>query len=528
VISDHEALLIAALLVLALGVLAIAPTLRVPYPILLVLGGLALGLIPGIPHPQLDPDLVLVGILPPLLYAAAFFTPLRELRRNARAIGALAIGLVLATVVVVAAVGHYAVGLAWSVAFVLGAVVAPTDPVAVTALAERIGMPRRIVSLIEGESLVNDATALVAYRFAVVAVVAGTFSLAEASWKFVVVVLGGIGVGLAVGWVIRQVRRRLDDSPTEIAIALFSGYFAYLPALALGVSAVLAVVTVGVYVGWYTPELTNARTRLQGDAVWDILTFVLNALLFTLVGLQLRPIIDGISGRSFGTLVGYAAVIGGTVVGVRLLWCYTVPYLQWRVIPLIRIPERLPPLRVLTVIGWSGMRGAVTLAAALAIPLKTDAGTTFPDRNLVIFLAFSVILVTLVGQGLTLPAIVRAMHLQQDGTEEQEEALAWIKAADAAIARLEELADEDWVREDTAERLRGMYQFRRQRFIARKHADDDGGIEQRSSDYRRLRRELLDAERGALVDLRRARQIDDTVLQRVQHELDLEDERMAD
>src|SRR5258705_8256426 len=279
--SAQDALVLFGLLAAVVVLLSLAPIVERPYPILLVIGGLVLGFVPGLPHLTLDPDIVLVAFLPPLLYSAAFFTSLRDLRVNIRPLSLLALGLVLTTMLSVAAVAHRFIDdLSWPAAFVLGAIVAPTDAVAATAIAERLRIPRRLVALIEGESLINDATALVAYRFAVAAVLTGSFSLWNATWHFVLSVLGGIGIGLAVGFVIRQVRRRLDHSPTEITIALFSGYFAYLPAEAAGVSAVLAAVTGGIYVGWYTPELTTGQTRLQGDAVWEIVVFVLNAALF--------------------------------------------------------------------------------------------------------------------------------------------------------------------------------------------------------------------------------------------------------
>ena len=527
-LSAHESLLLLALLASAAALLAVATRVRVPYPILLVLGGIVIALIPGLPHPRLDPDLVLVGILPPLLYATAFYTSLRDLRTNIRAISSLAIGLVLATTVAVAAVAHSLIpGMSWATAFVLGAIVAPTDPVAATAIADRIGLPRRLVSVIEGEGLLNDATALVVYRFAVVAVVSGTFSLTHATWKFAVSVVGGIGVGLAVAFVIRQVRRRLDHSPTEIVIALLSGYFAYLPAEALDVSAVLAAVTVGVYVGWFTPELTNARTRLQGEAVWEIVTFVLNALLFTLVGLQLRPVVEAISNHSTARLVAYAAAVSGTVVGARIAWSWTASTLQWRILPLVRDPSRAPDNRTLAVLSWSGMRGAVTLAAALALPMTTDAGTAFPQRDLVVYLAFAVIVVTLVVQGVTLPALVRIVDLPTDADEEEEELIAWIEATEAGLARLEELVEEDWVHDDLADRVRDMYGFRRARYAARVDGEVDGKLEQHSIASRRLRLLLLEAEREALVDLRRSGRISDAVERRVRRELDLEDERLG-
>ena len=298
-----DSLVLVGLLAAAAALLALAELIRIPYPIPLVLGGLALGFIPGMPRIELPPDVVLVAVLPPLLYGAAFFSPLRELRANVRPIGLLAIGLVLTTTVAVAAVAHAAIpGLSWPTAFVLGAIVSPTDPTAATAIARRLGLPRRLVALIEGESLVNDGTALVAYKFAVAAVLTGSFSLAAASGRFVLNIVGGIVVGLAVGFVIREVRRRLDNPPVEITISILSGYFAYLPAEAIGVSGVLAAVTVGIYMGWHTPELTTARTRLQGIAVWEILFFLLNAFLFTIIGLQLPVIVDGLSGYSATTL----------------------------------------------------------------------------------------------------------------------------------------------------------------------------------------------------------------------------------
>jgi Na+/H+ antiporter len=525
--SSHDALVLLALLAAGAALLTLAPLLRLPYPILLVLGGLAIGFVPGIPHVTLEPQVVLVAILPPLLYSGAFFTSLRDLRRNVRPLSMLAIGLVLATMLAVAGVCHVAIsGLSWPVCFVIGAIVAPTDAVAATAIASRLGIPRRLVTLIEGEALINDATALVAYRFAVAAVVTGSFSLSHATWRFAVNVLGGIAIGLAVGFVIRQIRRRLDHSPTEIAIAIFSGWFAYLPAEAAGVSAVLAAVTVGVYVGWYTPELTNVQTRLQGDAVWEILVFLLNALLFGLVGLQLRPILDSLSGRSPASLIAYAVVVSATVIVTRFVWVYPGTYLPRFLFRRIRERDPYPPWQYPTLIGWAGMRGAVSLAAALALPLTTDAGVPFPERNLVIYLAFCVILATLVLQGLTLPLVIRLLGLEDDGIAAKEETKARIHAAQAALGRLEELAEEEWARADTVERMRGLYQFRQSRFRARFDDQDDGAIEQRSLDYQRLRRELLDAERQAIVELRRQGRINDEVMNRVQRDLDLEDARL--
>src|SRR5215218_1442717 len=522
--SAGDSALLAVLLAVGLLLLAVSQFVRIPYPIVLVLGGAVIGFVPGAPTVQLSPDLVLVAVLPPLLYGAAFFTSLRELRANMKAIGLLAVGLVLLTMVAVAVVAHAVIpGLAWPGAFVLGALVSPTDPTAATAIAQRLGLPRRLIALIEGESLVNDGTALVAYRFAVAAVVTGSFSMVAASWRFVVNVVGGIAIGLAVGYLIRQLRRRLDNPPVEITIALLSGYFGYLPARAIDVSGVLAAVTVGIYMGWHTPELTNAQTRLQGQGVWEIVFLLLNGLLFALVGLQLPSILDELSGRSTLTLIGYAALVSAVVVAARFLWIFPTGYLGRLLSRRVREEDLAPSWAEKTILAWSGMRGAVSLAAALALPLTTDAGSAFPNRNLIVFLTFGVILATLVVQGLTLPGLIRVLRLEDDGLAEKEEAKARIHAAEAALERLAELEAEDWVREDTAERMRGLYGFRQQRFRERFDPEGDGSVEDRSQAYQRLRRELLDAERGAVQELRREGRIDDEVMRRVVRDLDLED-----
>jgi monovalent cation/hydrogen antiporter len=525
--GTHDRLQLLALLVAVAVLLSFAPISRIPYPILLVLGGLVLGFVPGLPDLTLRPELVLVAILPPLLYYAAFSTSLRDLRANARPIALLSLGLVSATTVGVAAVAHAAIaGLPWSSAFVLGAVVSPTDPIAATSIAGRLGVPRRLISVIEGESLVNDASALVLYRFAVIAVTSGTFSLWHAGLRFVVNVAGGLAIGLAVGYAIRRVRRVLNYPPAEITLALLTGYFAYLPADAADLSAVVAVVTAGVYVGWYTPELTTVETRLQGGAFWEILAFLLNSLLFVLVGLQLPHVLDALAGRSSARLAADAMIVCGAVMVIRVLWVFPSTYLPRWMFRRIRERDPYPPWQIPALVSWMGMRGAVSLAAALALPLTTKAGAPFPGRDLVVFLTFMVILATLVVQGLTIPAVIRVLGLEDDRIGEREESKARIHAADAALERLEELLDEDWVRDDTAERMRGLYGFRRNRFAARFDDSDDGEIEERSANYQRLRRELLEAERRALVQLRNEGRINDEVMRKVERDLDLEDSRL--
>ncbi len=523
----RQELQLLALMASAAALLILAGPLRIPYPILLVLGGLLLGFGPGVPTVTMPPEVVLIGILPPLLYVSAYFTGLRELRQNLRPISLLAVGLVAVTTVGVAVVAHSVADLPWAEAFVLGAVVSPTDPIAATAIGKRLGVPRRLVDIVEGESLVNDGTALVLLRTAIVASVTGVFSPWEAAGRLVVSIVGGIAVGLVVGYVIRRVRRALDNPPLEVTIAFLTGYFAFLPASAMGVSGVLAVVTAGVYMGWYTPELTTVQTRLQGQGFWEILTFLLNVLLFGLIGLQLRPILDSLSGTGGWSLVSDAIVIVLAVILLRIVWVFPATYVPRWLIPRLRERDPSPPWTYPAFIAWNGMRGAVTIAAALLVPLHTDAGVPFPGRDLIVFFAFAVVLGTLVVQGLSLPAVIRALRLEEDdGGADDEEAQARVRAAEAALERLEELVGEGWVLEDTAERLRGGYRFRIDRFSARSDPDGDGKIEKRSLKYQRVRRELLEAERHAVVEMRNTGEIRDEVMRRVERDLDLEISRL--
>jgi monovalent cation/hydrogen antiporter len=522
---EHVELVVFGLLLGVAALAVLARVLGVPYPVTLVVGGSVIGFIPGVPSVELEPELVLLIFLPPLLYGAAFFTSLRDLRRNARPIALLAIPLVGVTMVAVAVVAHEVIGLGWGESFVLGAIVSPTDAVAPTQIMRRIGAPRRMVTVVEGENLTNDWTALVLYRFAVTAVVTGSFSLIEATGKFVLTGLGGLVIGLAAGWVIKEVRSRIDDPPTEITISILSGYAAYIPAEELGFSGVIAAVTVGVFMGWHTPQLTTPTMRIQGISVWEILTFLLNAVLFLLVGMQLPRVIDDITGYSAGELIFWGLLISLVVIVVRLMWGFTVTYL-------IRAIDRRPvqrtrraPWQERFVVGWAGMRGAVSLAAALAIPLETDAGAAFPARDLIILLAYVVILVTLVGQGLTLAPLIDWLGVIDDGTEEREEVMARIRLAEAALARIEELTEEEWARPDTLERMRGMYDYRRRRFAARQDGDADR-YEERTGAYQRAMYELFDAQREELIGLRNRGEISDEVRRRVERELDLEESRL--
>ncbi len=512
----HDVEIILVALLVAVAVLsAAARALNVPYPIVLVVGGAIMGLAPiGLPEVELEPDLVLVIFLPPLLYSGAFFANLRDLRADLRTISLLSIGLVLATMLVVAVVAHELIGLSWPAAFALGAIVGPTDPVAATAIARRLGVPRRLVSILEGEALINDATALVAYR---IAIGTGTFSLLDAGWDFLWKAAGGIAVGLLVGWVIIEVRKRLDDPLVENTIGLLSGYAAYVPAEHLELSAVLAAVTVGCYVGWQAPKIASPATRLQGFGMWELLVFLMNAFLFTLIGLQLPVILDTFESE----WLGYAVAVSAAVVLTRLVWNHSLVFV-------IRAIDRRESQRARrgnwqgrTIVGWAGMRGAVSLAAALALPFD------FEQRDLLIFLTFAVIFVTLVLQGLTLPPLIRRLGVRDDGTEEEREELkARLYATKAALARIDELAGEEWTRDDTIERMRSAYEYRKRRLAARAGKIEDEGFEDRSVAYQSLVREILEAQRAAVVRLRNQGTISNDVMHRLERELDLEDERL--
>jgi monovalent cation/hydrogen antiporter len=524
----HEAeILIAGLLVAVAGLSALARHLNLPYPIVLVIGGAAFGFIPGMPEVRLNPDVVLVLFLPPLLYGAAFFANLGDIRANLRSNMLAAVGLVLATTVVVALVAHAVIpGMPWGPAFALGAIISPTDPLAGATIMRRLGVPRRLVSSVEGEGLFNDATALVAYRVAIVAVVEGSFSLGEAVLRFFVAVIGGVAIGLAVGWIVAFIRARTEDIQVSITISLLSGYAAFIPADQLGVSGVLASVTTGIYMGIRGPSIISARTRLQGVYVWEILDFLLNAALFVLVGLQLRTVIDGIHGREAGDVAWYAVTISAVVIGARVVWLNTMPYV-------IRALDRRPQQRLRrvgwrprAVIAWSGMRGAVSLAAALALPLETDAGTPFPQRNLIIFLTFAVIFATLVLQGLTLPALIRRLHISSDGSEENEEVRARLEATRAALEQIESLREEDWTRDETLDRMRALYEYRQRRFKARAGKIEDDGYEERSLAYQQAVQAVLGAQRARLVQLRNEGVISNEVMNRVVREFDLEESRL--
>ena len=518
--------LIILLLAVVAAVTLLAARIGVPYPILMVVAGLGIGLLPFVPRVELEPDVVLALFLPPILFSAAYFLSPRDLWRNVRPISLLAVGLVFTTTLAVAAVVMaFAPELGWPVAIALGAIVSPPDAIAATSIARQLNLPRRLVIIFEGESLVNDATALTTYRLAVAAVgVSGAFDLGGAAVSFVTVALGGAIVGLFVGWVAAWLLSLLEDPPVEVLISLLFPFAAYLPAERLGVSGVLATVAAGLFVGYRSPRVMGSDTRLLGTSTWKMVIFVVNGLAFLLIGLQLPTVISDIEDYAAGQLIWMAAAVSLTVVVVRLAWVYPATYLPRWLIPSVGRRDPAPPARVPLILGWGGMRGAVSLAAALALP------PNFPGRGLVIFLAFSVILVTLIGQGLTLPALIRALGVKDDGSLAREEAQARAEATQAALVLLEELRSEVPGHLPLIDQLKDRYEHRGE------HIHDDGEPALREPDdmtpeqveemeHDEIRRTVISAERLAVLHLRDRGEISDEALRAVERDLDLDELR---
>ncbi len=505
---------------------ALARRIQIPPAIVLVLGGALFGLIPGLPPVHLEPDLVFLFFLPPLLYPAALFTSWRDFRANLRPISLLAVGLVLFTSAVIAWVTHYLIGLPLAVGFVLGAIISPPDAVAATAITQRLRVPRRIITILEGESLVNDATALVAYRFAIAAVVSGAFSWADAGAKFLVVATGGIAIGLAIGKVVARIHQRLDDPPIQATISLLTPYAAFVSADRLGVSGVLAVVTAGVYLGWRSPEVTTARMRLLVRPVWETIGFVLNGFIFILIGLQLPEVLHAVSEYSPLQLVTYALAISLAAIVIRVLWVYPGAYVPRWLFRSIREGEPHPPWQNVMIVAWTGMRGVVSLAAALAIPLTLADGSPFPGRDLILFLTCAVIVATLVVQGLTLPTLIRWLKVKDDGADEQEEHEARLKANQGALARLNELAQSATLDPEVVQRMRVEYEDRIRQLEMSDPSDGHAPHRLFAPDYEQLSREILGVERQIILQLRNEHVINDNVLRRIQRDIDLAEARL--
>jgi monovalent cation/hydrogen antiporter len=525
------------LLTVAAALRVLAGRLNVPHPVLLVLGGLALAAIPGLPRIEFEPETLFLLFVPPLLYWASLTTSLRDFRAQLWPISRYGTLVVLLTIGAVAAVAHALVPeMTWPAAFLLGAIVSPPDPVAAVAVMRSLGAPRRIVTLLEGEGLVNDATALVAYRIGVAAVVTGSFSAGHAALQFLITGSGGVAVGLGVGWLIGQVRRRTPKFPiVENTISLLTPFLAYLPADWLGLSGILAVVAVGLYLGRQGPRIVSAATRVQAESMWTMIQFLLESFIFMLVGLELPYVLRALRSHTLAELVGYGAIVALTAIVVRLVYTF-VAVLLLRMKRRRRGEPAEPSWREATFVGWTAMRGGDSLVIALALPLQTAAGRPFPARELIIFLTFAVIFDTLVLQGLTLKPLLRRLRLEDGGELDVEEAHARRVAAEVGLQRLEAEGRRDGVEPEVVSFLRRKYAGRVDRWSARDRdvhgaedaehralANRDGsGAEREATGYRRLRAAMIDAERRAIIDLRDEGVIGDEVMRRVQRDLDLE------
>jgi monovalent cation/hydrogen antiporter len=505
----------------ALAVTAVSPRLRLPAPLALVVAGLAISAIPGVPDYQLHPDLVLYGILPPLLYSAALDSSALQIRANLRPIALLAVGLVLFTTACVGLVAWWLVpGLPLPAALALAAVVAPPDAVAAAAIGRRLGLPRRVMTVLAGESLFNDATALTALRVAVAAVAGTGFSLWSGLGEFLLVGVGGVALGAVLGRLVHQVRLRLRDPRLESALGLVVPFAAYALAEQVHVSGVLAVVVTGLYLGHHAVQAGYA-TRLQDRAVWQAADTVLEAFVFALIGLQLPAVVRGVG--DLGLLLIAAAAVLATAILARVMWVFPAIYLPRVLLRRVRARDPAPPWQVPAVISWAGMRGVVTLAAAFSIPLVTSSGAPFPGRAEIIFVAFFVTVGTLLLHGLTLPWVIRRLGVE--GNESYDDALAEADAihaaTQAALARLESASD--GVPESVTTRLRKVAEHRSHSVWERLGRPETELGEAPSVIYRRLRLEMLAAERETLISLRNTGRINDEVLSRTLHELDLEE-----
>jgi monovalent cation/hydrogen antiporter len=515
--------LLQVLLFLLLSAVAlgwIARHFNFPYPIALVIGGGALGLVPRLPQFPFDPQFILILVLPPILYQAALLTSWRDFKANIRPIGLLAIGLVIVTTLAVGTALKLLVPeCPWSAAFVLGAIVSPPDAVAATAILSRLNIPRRVVTILEGESLVNDASGLVLYKFAVAAVLTGTFSLLDASVQFAGVAAGGVVVGVLLGRLFVAIHRRLGDTFIEVLTTLVVPYVAYILAESLHVSGVLSVVAAGLVRGRYAPEIVSAEMRIIARSVWNLLVFLLNSLVFMLIGIQLSEVLERLSGSAALAELGlYGAVVSITAIAVRFAWVYPATYLPRALSLALREREPAPPRAEIFIMGWCGMRGIVSLAAALALPVTLADGQPFPQRDLIIFLTFVVIAVTLVVQGLTLPPLIRRLKVGMDWSLRDEHQHARMALGAVALAAIDDLAKKEQLADDLVSRVRAEFAEKIERAFM------DGQSAAPTADVaRRLRQAAILAERQELIRIWRDNQISDDVLHHIEQDLDYQE-----
>ncbi|HZP59909.1 MAG TPA: Na+/H+ antiporter [Opitutaceae bacterium] len=510
------------LLALTAGLALLANRIRIPYPALLVLAGLALSLLPRRPAMELNPGLVLIFFLPPIVYQAALVTSWRDFQQNLRAILLLGVGLVIFTTLLVGCVAHALIpGLPWAAAFALGAIVSPSDTAGAIAVLQELPIPRRVVTVLEDESLINDATGLVAYKFAVVAASTGIFSFWQASAQFAWTAAGGVLIGLLVGRGVLAIHRRLDNPSVQATLSLLTPFTAFALADAAAASGVIAVAAAGVTVGWNSAETVNARARMTAVTMWEMIVFVLNGCAFILIGLQLPEVVHGLASLPRAVVWETAAAVCAAVIVGRVVWVFTASYVPRKLSAALRRRDPMPPANHIALVAWTGMRGIVSLAAAFALPFSTASGSAFPYRSLILFLTFAVIVATLVLQGFTLPLVVRALRVRAaEGAGEAEEELGWRQAAEAALARLAEIEKEGRASPAVVARLRSALQ--EEIVLCEEHRITSSRRKKSFlTELSHLERQLLRTQRQAIVHLRNTGSLNHETARKILRELDL-------
>jgi len=520
----------ATLLLLLLATIAVpwARRLALPTEVVLVLGSLGLSFIPRLPPLVLDPNVVFILFLPPILFAAGYFTSWRDFKRDWFAVFRLAFGLVLFTMVVVAAAVHLlGIGISWPVAFLLGAIVSPPDASAATAIIKKLGVPRRMMTVIEGESLVNDATALVAYQIALVAIATGFFSPGQAAFRFVLVAVGGAAVGLLVSIAGIFIIQRLGSSTAETTLILISCFATYLCADRLGFSGVISTVAGGIYFGRKLPALTAAQTHIEALSFWKTFLFIINAFVFTLIGLQMPAVMRSLEGYSWLQLMTYGTIVALVVIAVRFIWMFPAAYLPRKIFPSVARQEPQPRLGAITAMSWVGMRGIVSLAAAMSIPLTLPSGVEFPFRHLLIFLTYVVILATLLIPATTLPWLMRRLGIKDDGESRRDERVARRALIRSALKELDSLKSLSSLPPQLLENT--IDRFRRQ--LDTLQDDPESRVRSSHSDEELagtyLKQRVLKTQRRELELLRDQATIHDAVFFQLSSELDLDETQIA-
>ncbi|MBX9649204.1 MAG: Na+/H+ antiporter [Xanthobacteraceae bacterium] len=516
------------LLAVLAGTALLARRINVAPAILLLLTGIALAFVPGMPSVELPPELVLLLVLPPLIYSASVAMSWREFKFNLRLIILLSVGCVIFTAFAVAAATHYLIGLPWGVGFLLGAIVAPPDVVAPLAIARKLGMPRRILVVLEGEGLANDATALILYRFAVATISTGLFSLPTATGTFAAIVVGELLFGTAIGWLSLRARHRARDPQVEITLSLITPYIAYWIPEHFGGSGVIATVACGLYMSWNGPLLISSATRLQGIFFWDLVIFLIEGLLFLLTGFQMRLLYEKSKAFPLGDILFATALVTVIVIVARFAWVYPATYLPRLLSPRLRARDPMPPWRNVFVIAFTGVRGAVSLAAALALPFALPGGEAFPYRDLILFVSFGVIFITLVGLGLGLPPVVRWLGVADAGrnehiAEHESEIAARREALAAALRSLDAITDDRELSDEVVKLLRARHEIRTNQLPDTLDPDKHDV----SAAGTALTRELIGAERKFIHTLLRDGKITDETRRRIERDLDLEEASLS-